>query len=132
MAAIDKPTNITSVLQEDRLFPPPKAFSKRAHIKSLAEYRKLYNQSVRAPEKFWGKQAKNELVWFKPWKKVLQWKEPFSKWFVGGQLNVTYNCLDRHLNTPIANNKINNNNLTQKNTHPIHLTIIILKTIQNI
>jgi acetyl-CoA synthetase len=103
MAALDKPTNITSVLQEDRLFPPPKAFSKRAHIKSLAEYRKLYNQSVRAPEKFWGKQAKNELVWFKPWKKVLQWKEPFSKWFVGGQLNVTYNCLDRHLNTPIAN-----------------------------
>jgi acetyl-CoA synthetase len=103
MAALDKPTNITSVLQEDRLFPPPKEFSKRAHIKSLAEYRKLYNQSVRAPEKFWGKQAKNELVWFKPWKKVLQWKEPFSKWFVGGQLNVTYNCLDRHLNTPIAN-----------------------------
>src|SRR5204863_7806503 len=103
MAAHDKPTNITSVLQEDRLFPPPKEFSQRARIKSLAQYRKLYNESVRSPEKFWGKQAKNELVWFKPWKKVLEWKEPFAKWFVGGQLNLTYNCLDRHLGTPVAN-----------------------------
>src|SRR5947208_3465969 len=77
MAVHDKPTNITSVLQEDRLFPPPKAFSQRARIKSLAQYRKLYNESIRSPEKFWGKQAKNELVWFKPWKKVLEWKQPF-------------------------------------------------------
>ena len=61
----------------------------------MAEYRKLYNESIRSPEKFWGKQAKNELVWFKPWKKVLQWKAPFAKWFVGGQLNVSDNCLDR-------------------------------------
>ena len=51
------------------------------------------------PEKFWGKQAKEELVWFKPWTKVLQWEEPFAKWFVGGQLNVSHNCLDRHLGT---------------------------------
>src|SRR6185436_13449855 len=67
------------------------------------EYRKLYNESIRSPEKFWGKQAKNELIWFKPFKKTLEWKEPFAKWFVGGQLNVTYNCLDRHLGTPVAN-----------------------------
>lgn len=103
MAVTDRPTSITSVLHEDRVFPPRKDFSKAAHIKSLAQYRKLYNESIRSPEKFWAKQAKNELVWFKPWKKVLQWKEPFAKWFVGGQLNVSYNCLDRHLNTPIAN-----------------------------
>jgi acetyl-CoA synthetase len=103
MAANDKPVSITSVLHEKRVFRPRKEFSKRAHIKSLAEYKKLYNESIRAPEKFWAKQAKNELVWFKPWKKVLEWKEPFAKWFDGGQLNVSYNCLDRHLNTATAN-----------------------------
>ena len=99
MAVIDKSIGITSVLREDRVFPPAKEFSKKARIKSLAEYRKLYNESVRSPEKFWGKMAKNELVWFKPWKKVLQWKPPYAKWFSGGQLNVSYNCLDRHLAT---------------------------------
>jgi acetyl-CoA synthetase len=103
MAVNDKPTSITSVLQETRVFHPPREFSKRCAIRSLAEYRKLYNESIRSPEKFWGKQAKNELIWFKPFKKVLQWKEPFAKWFIGGQLNLTYNCLDRHLGTPIAN-----------------------------
>lgn len=103
MAVNDKPTSITSVLQETRVFHPPKEFSKRCAFKSLAEYRKLYNESIRSPEKFWGKQAKNELIWFKPFKKVLQWKEPFAKWFIGGKLNLTYNCLDRHLGTPTAN-----------------------------
>jgi acetyl-CoA synthetase len=103
MAVNDKPTSITSVLQESRVFHPPKEFSKRCAIKSLAEYRKLYKESIRSPEKFWGKQAKSELIWFKPFKKVLQWKEPFAKWFVGGQLNLSYNCLDRHLGTPTAN-----------------------------
>src|SRR3989442_14164598 len=95
--------NITSVLNEARVFKPSKEFSKQAHIKSLAQYQKLYRESIRSPEKFWARQAKNELAWFKPWKKVLQWKEPFAKWFVGGQLNVSYNCLDRHLGTPRAN-----------------------------
>ncbi|MDB6035648.1 MAG: acetyl-coenzyme synthetase [Verrucomicrobiales bacterium] len=101
----DKPNanNPNSVLQENRVFPPSKAFSAKAHIKSMAHYRKLYNESIRTPDKFWGKQAKQELVWFKPWKKVLQWKEPFAKWFVGGQLNVSYNCLDKHLSTANAN-----------------------------
>jgi acetyl-CoA synthetase len=68
MAVNDKPMGITSVLQEVRVFPPPKEFSRNAHITSLAQYRKLYDESIRSPEKFWGKQAKNELVWFKPWK----------------------------------------------------------------
>src|SRR6266850_1546540 len=98
-----KPIDITSVLHEERVFPPAREFSKRAHISSLAQYRKLYHESIRSPEKFWAKQAKNELLWFKPWTKVLQWKEPFAKWFVGGQLNVSYNCLDRHLGTARAN-----------------------------
>jgi acetyl-CoA synthetase len=69
----------------------------------MAQYRALYNESIRQPEKFWGRAAKEELVWFKPWKKVLQWKLPNAKWFVGGRLNVSFNCLDRHLGTPVAN-----------------------------
>src|SRR5438876_975944 len=96
-------SNITSVLHETRVFNPPKEFARRARITSMAQYRKLYNDSIRSPEKFWARQAQNELVWFKPWKKVLQWKLPYAKWFVGGQLNVSYNCLDRHLDTPTAN-----------------------------
>jgi acetyl-CoA synthetase len=96
-------TNITSYLQEERVFHPSKDFSTRAHIKSMADYRKLYNESIKSPDKFWAGQAKSELVWFKPWKQVLQWKEPFAKWFVGGQLNVSANCLDKWLETPTAN-----------------------------
>jgi acetyl-CoA synthetase len=104
---MDKPlsaaVNITSVLHEERVFAPPKDFSQHAHLGSLAQYRRLYAESIKQPEKFWGRQARNELVWFKPWKKVLQWKLPYAKWFVGGKLNVSFNCLDRHLNTPTAN-----------------------------
>ncbi|MGP8201241.1 MAG: acetate--CoA ligase [Limisphaerales bacterium] len=96
-------TNITSVLQEERVFPPPKAFSSLARVKSMAQYRALYNESVRQPEKFWGRVAREELVWFKPWKRVLQWKLPNAKWFAGGRLNISYNCLDKHLSTPTAN-----------------------------
>ncbi len=103
MLANNQPANISSFQHEDRVFPPPKGFAAQAHIKSMAQYRKLYNESVNSPEKFWGKQAKEELVWFKPWKKVLEWKAPFAKWFVGAKLNVSYNCLDRHLNTITAN-----------------------------
>ena len=103
MTAKAKPAGITSLQQEGRVFKPTKKFSKGAHIKSLAHYKKLYNESVKSPDKFWAKQAANELVWFKPWKTVCQWKEPVAKWFVGGQLNVSHNCLDRWLNTPHAN-----------------------------
>ena len=103
MAENATPAGIESVLHENRLFKPNKQFARQARIKSLAEYTKLYRESVKSPDKFWGRQAKQELIWFKPWKKVLEWKEPFAKWFVGGQLNLTYNCLDRHLGTPTAN-----------------------------
>ncbi len=94
---------ITTVLHEERVFPPSKSFSAQAHIKSQAEYKKLYLESIQDPEKFWAREAKRELAWFKPWKKVLTWKEPFAKWFEGGKLNVCYNCLDVHLGTPTAN-----------------------------
>src|SRR5678816_252090 len=95
--------NITSMLHEERVFPPSKEFSRKARIKSAADYRKQYRASIRNPESFWARQAKEELVWFKPWKKVLQWKAPFAKWFVGGQTNVSVNCLDKWLDTPTAN-----------------------------
>jgi acetyl-CoA synthetase len=103
MPANNKPIAITSVSTEKRVFKPAAEFSKCAHVKSLAQYRKLYNESIKSPEKFWGAHAKNELVWFKPWKKTLAWKAPFAKWFVGGQLNVSSNCLDRWLGTAHAN-----------------------------
>src|ERR1700741_2447722 len=103
MPANNKPTNISSFQHEDRVFPPSKPFSARAHIKSMAQYRQLHHESIKSPEKFWKRQGRGELVWFSPWRKVLQWKAPFAKWFVGGKLNVSYNCLDRHLDTPVAN-----------------------------
>ncbi|HAV61024.1 MAG TPA: acetyl-coenzyme A synthetase, partial [Verrucomicrobiales bacterium] len=90
-------TNIMSVLHEERVFKPAKEFAKQAHVKSLADYRKRYNESIRSPEKFWGKCAKEELVWGKPFTKVVQFKAPNAKWFLGGKLNVSANCLDRHL-----------------------------------
>jgi acetyl-CoA synthetase len=95
--------NIESVLHEERVFAPSKEFSARAHIKSLAAYRKLYKESITTPDKFWSRQAKTELIWAAPWKQVLQWKAPNAKWFAGGKLNVSVNCLDRWLNTPTAN-----------------------------
>jgi acetyl-CoA synthetase len=89
-------TNIESHLIEKRVFKPAKDFAKKARIKSLAQYRKMYRESIRTPATFWAREAK-ELIWRKPWKKVLDWKAPFAKWFVGGQLNLSENCLDRHL-----------------------------------
>ena len=93
-----QPASIDSVLQESRSFAPPAEFSQKAHIKSLADYERLYAEAERDPEAFWGNIAR-ELHWFKPWDKVLEWKAPWAKWFVGGQLNLSYNCLDRHVQT---------------------------------
>ncbi|MBI3463221.1 MAG: AMP-binding protein, partial [Planctomycetes bacterium] len=87
---------IESVLKETRLFAPPKAFSQQAHIQSMQEYDRLWQHAKDDPEGFWGQQAEN-LHWFHKWDRVLEWKEPFAKWFPGGKLNLSYNCLDRHL-----------------------------------
>ena len=89
---------IQSVLQEQRLFPPPPEFSAKAHVGSMAEYERLYEEADRDPEGFWGKIA-GELEWFEPWSKVLEWNLPWAKWFVGGKLNLSHNCLDRHIPT---------------------------------
>ncbi|MGB8465408.1 MAG: acetyl-coenzyme A synthetase N-terminal domain-containing protein, partial [Terrimicrobiaceae bacterium] len=95
-------TNIESHLVEKRVFKPSKEFVKGARIGSFAEYKKLYAESIKSPEKFWAKQAA-ELLWRKKWTKVLDWRLPFAKWFVGAQLNVAENCLDRHLSGPRRN-----------------------------
>ena len=96
-------TNISSYSTENRVFKPSPEFSGKARIKSMAAYKKLYAESIKSPEKFWAKQAQQELVWLKPFNKVLKWKEPFAQWFLGGKLNVSANCLDRWLDTGVAN-----------------------------
>jgi acetyl-CoA synthetase len=91
---------ITSMMSEERVFNPPKELSDQAYIKSLDEYREIYKRSIEEPEKFWGELAE-QIDWYKKWDKVCV--EDFAnakhEWFVGGKLNVSYNCLDRHLKT---------------------------------
>ena len=94
--------DLESTLRENRVFPPPEEFSKHAYIKSLEQYEAMYKQSIEDPEAFWAGIAK-ELHWFKPWDKVLEWNLPSAKWFVGGKMNLSYNCLDRHVQSGRAN-----------------------------
>ena len=93
----------SSAVKDGENFSPSSEFRKQATIKSMAEYKRLYVESVDNPEKFWNTQAKELLQWRKPWRKTLEWKEPHAKWFVGGKLNVCENCVDRHLGTPREN-----------------------------
>ena len=88
--------DIKSLLKEKRVFKPDPAFARQANWnkKTVDTYRKLGEKN---PQRFWAQMAKEHVSWFTPWKKVLDWKPPFAKWFVGGKLNVSYNCLDRHL-----------------------------------
>ncbi len=90
-------------MPKPRLISPPESFISKANI-NLETYQKLYKQSIESPEAFWAEQAER-LAWFKPWKTVLshQFAEGKAKWFEGGKLNVSYNCLDRHLSTPLKN-----------------------------
>ncbi|MEK6680936.1 MAG: acetate--CoA ligase [Nitrospirota bacterium] len=97
--AADK--GIDVLMHEERRFPPPKEFSRKAHIKSLKQYKEIYKKSIKNPDAFWSKMAKDELHWYKKWKKASEWDftKPSIKWFVNGKLNVSYNCIDRHLNS---------------------------------
>jgi hypothetical protein len=79
--------NISSTMQENRLFPPPPGFAAKAHIKSREEYERMYRESIDDPDSFWGRAAE-PLHWFKRWDRVLEWKPPFARWFVGGKTNV--------------------------------------------
>jgi acetyl-CoA synthetase len=93
---------VQNVMTESRLFPPSAEFAANARIGSMAAYEELWQRAAKNPEKFWDELA-GELHWFKPYTKVLDWKEPFARWFVGGQTNMSYNCLDVHLETDRKN-----------------------------
>ena len=94
--------NIESALNEKRVFPPSAEFSSRAAINGLEAYEEISRKALEDPEGYWAGIA-SELHWFQPWTKVLEWELPFSKWFVGGKTNISYNCIDRHLATPRKN-----------------------------
>ncbi|HVL81960.1 MAG TPA: acetate--CoA ligase [Actinomycetota bacterium] len=85
--------NIVALLSESRTFEPPTAFRDLAEVRSDAPYRRAEDD----PEGFWAEQALEHVTWYEPWERVLDWDPPFAKWFVGGKLNVSYNCLDRHV-----------------------------------
>ena len=87
---------VASVMQEDRVFPPPAAFSSRARIGSLEEYRRLYDAARSAPEAFWDERAR-ALPWMRPYDRVLDWRPPHAAWFAGGLTNASAACLDVHL-----------------------------------
>jgi acetyl-CoA synthetase len=91
-------SNIYSTIREQRKFPCSEYFRQNAHIKSAEDYEHIYRESVEQPEKFWGRIAE-ELHWFNKWDRVLEWNCPWAKWFAGGKLNLSYNCLDRHVQT---------------------------------
>jgi acetyl-CoA synthetase len=120
---------IHSVSREARRFPPPPAFAKRALINDAAAYERDYRRSIDDPEGFWAETAQRELLWTKPWAKVLDWQPPWAKWFDGGELNLSANCLDRHLATrgdkvalvwegePLPGGKFEEVKLTYKQLH---------------
>ena len=89
---------IEAILKETRVFDPPAEFRERARVKSEREYEIEYRRSIDDPEGYWGEIAA-ELEWFEPWERVLDWNPPHAKWFTGGKTNISYNALDRHLNT---------------------------------
>jgi acetyl-CoA synthetase len=91
-------TNIESLQQEDRVFPPAPEFAEKAHVKSMAELERLRAEATADPEGFWARMAE-ALHWFKKWDTVLNWQPPHAEWFAGGRINISYNCLDRHLQT---------------------------------
>jgi acetyl-CoA synthetase len=98
----DAGENIESVLHEDRSFPPPATFAAEANISSEAQYQEMWQRAKDDPSGFWADMADN-LSWFKRWDSVMEGEMPNTKWFQGGKINVSYNCLDRHLETERRN-----------------------------
>jgi acetyl-CoA synthetase len=99
-ATMEDANTITSMMAENRVFAPSDEIRQKAYIKSMEEYKQIYQRSIDDPEGFWAEMAE-QLDWFKKWDKVLveDFKEAKHEWFVGGKLNACYNCLDRHLTT---------------------------------
>ena len=90
--------SIEALLQEDRTFPPSDEFRQQANINDP----NVYAEAAKDPEAFWARFA-GELDWFQTWDKVLEWNPPYAKWFLGGKLNASYNCIDRHLSSARRN-----------------------------
>jgi acetyl-CoA synthetase len=88
--------SIQSTMQENRVFPPDPQLAAKAWIKSREQYDQMYRRSIEKPEEFWA-DAAGALHWFKKWDRVLQWNPPHAKWFIGGQTNIAFNCLDRQI-----------------------------------
>jgi acetyl-CoA synthetase len=95
---------IETVMQENRVFPPPAEFARRATISGMAQYQALCEEAERDHAGFWARLAREQVLWHKPFTRSLDDSSaPFYKWFEDGELNVSYNCLDRHLGTPTEN-----------------------------
>ena len=92
-------STIESILNEKRLFQPPAELAAQAQFKSFGDYEQIYAKAKADPAAFWAELAQQELDWFEPWKTVLDWQPPTAQWFTGGKLNISHNCLDRHLTT---------------------------------
>ncbi|MCG9968024.1 acetate--CoA ligase [Pelotomaculum terephthalicicum JT] len=95
-----------SMMVENRVFNPSPEFVSKARIKSLDEYKEMYRRSVESPNEFWAQMAEENLTWFKKWESVEEYSfegDIFVRYFAGGKLNVSYNCLDRHLDGPRRN-----------------------------
>ncbi len=90
-------------MADSNVYPPGPDFVRGAHVKGMEGYRELYRRAAENPEEFWGALAEQELFWFKKWHHVFEWNPPDVKWFAGGQTNVCYNCVDRHLDTARKN-----------------------------
>ncbi len=96
--SLDKKNSINNILEEKRIFPPSKEFAENSNISSQEELLSLKKQASDNPIQFWDSFAKSELDWFEPFQTVLDNENaPFFKWFKEGKLNITYNCLDRHI-----------------------------------
>src|SRR4051812_18577421 len=91
------PHEIHSVLTEKRVFEPPREFSKAARIRNMEEYRKLCAEADSNPDAYWAARGREELYWKEPFRTTMEWNAPNVKWYLGGKTNLSYNCLDRHL-----------------------------------
>ena len=87
-------------MSDSKVYPPSAEFVAQANVSGMDAYRALYQRASERPEEFWGELATKELDWFQKYDHVFEWAPPFVKWFVGGKINASYNCLDRHLNGP--------------------------------
>ena len=88
---------IDHVLNEDRSFPPPAAFTEKAVFSTMQQYEEMYNRAASDRDGFWREEALEHLHWFEPFQEVCKWEAPNAQWFVGGKTNASYNCLDRHI-----------------------------------